>query len=423
MKTPPYKKPTSAISLMILLFVITCFKQLSALDAPLKLFVGQHKELIFSGVKSISVGNSRFVEVKKFPISNQILVYAILPGQTNIIIKFKDSRPPLLLEVKVSDYQSNDASDDLSKILNESRVRTYALRDSVVVQGFIDDKKNHLLLTRLKTIQSLVLNYQFSEKLCQTIIQELHQTLADAAIKTITITQKPFCAITLAGNIWQKSKLLSIVKDFQTAYPPLSIQDRTQANISPTALIETKILLLQHSSGTVLNRGLEQAANFQASLGGSSPLQIFSILDANIKMMLAEGTGKAIYEPILLSQNGETATFKSQITTVFEPTIGLEIAITPQIIGNKIITSAIGIQISTPTSPHTVHNNKYQGTLTLKGEKSLIISKLTQAHVREHDYLPPFFSDLPIIGVWFRYKKKDADSKALSLIISQKILD
>ncbi len=384
--------------------------------------VGKHRELSYQGIKSISVGNSRIVEVKKFPIENQVLIYGIMPGNTNLIIKFKDRKPPMLVNVIVQPYEQIDKKKRLKRLLLKSpQLIISQLDDELIVRGILGDIKQHNLLKKLSRDHNISLHYSFSSVLCKSIYQLIVKELNTLKSGEYIFNQQKPCVISVLGQVWDQDKFKSKLTEYKKQYEPaMKIIDFTTLVQKEPLLIETKLTFVIHTQGVLTDIGINHTHPVSLANLYKSSFDLTKVLKPMLHTLEKSGRGKIVNKPVILSLNGKKSSFIAKGSSRGQQSFGISVNLTASLINSSSISTELEIEIITPDPIKDRQRNFFQGTLLIEDGKTLMISGMTSEQTMKKRNGFAFLSNVPVVGLLFKQLKNDNVRSELTIFITQK---
>jgi len=387
--------------------------------------VGKHRELSYQGIKSISVGNSRIVEVKKFPVENQILVYGIMPGHTNLIIKYKNKKPPMLVNVIVQPYEQIDKRKRLRRLLSKSpRLSISQLDDELIVQGILGDIRQHNLLINLIQDHNISLHYSFSSTLCESVYQLIVKELKELKGGEYVFSLQDPCVINISGKVWDQDKFQRKLGEYKKLYgSALKMIDFTTMVQKEPLLIETKLAFVVHTQGVMTDIGINHTQPVSLVNLYRSSFDFAKVLNPMLHTLEKTGRGKIVNKPVILSTNGKKSSFIAKGSKRGQRSFGISVNLTASLINNSSISSEIEIEIITPDPIKHRQRNFFQGTLIIENGKTLMISGMTSEQTVKKREGFAFLSSIPVVGLLFKQLKNDNVRSELTIFITQKTIN
>jgi pilus assembly protein CpaC len=454
-----------ATALMIALVRGWCGQALADADpAPIVLETGHSTVLRLQGLTRVAVGDSAIAGV--VPVgTTQLIINAKNPGYTSVFAWTGSTRH--VYEIRVTNQVLDGLAQMLRIAISEPDVQVVSFVHAIVVRGTVPDMAHYVDLSNLVDRFT-----ELGKKNDYTIVNAVtvahsFRTLEDdfdsKTIQDLQIEPDGKGNVIVSGRVkdgTQAAQVLEAAKE--TAGPYLSadgkIVDRLQ-RLSATQ-ISIKVYVLEVDNTGASDLGIQLQAGTpnptqpnQISLGTPS----FPILEApnasgygkafniggfyrttilapTLNLALQSGHARILSEPNLVTMPGEKATFLvggqipyvystglGQVSIEFKP-YGVQLNVTPQLLPNGDVDSAINPDISNLDYTNAVELNGFyipalkesslSTELVTKPGESIVMGGLVERVETKTIQKIPLLSSLPILGQLFQstsYQKQDTD--------------
>jgi pilus assembly protein CpaC len=431
----------------------------SADGLPTVIYVptGESTTVPITDITRIAVGDSKIAGV--VPVGgNELLINGKAHGHTSIMVWRGSTK--IVYEVIVTEQRLDDYARVIRNAIDEAHVAVFVAKNSIVVSGTVDDQ------TRFDRVSDVVArfttlskNEHFDVVNAVTVSAQLgtlqRQIDAIDGLDGVHVDLDGKGNVVVSGSVKdRKTAELALAKAGGVAGAYLSADGKVidRLAVDTTTQIGIKVYVMEVDDTGMTQLGLRlQGANPDPAnpgyfligapsfvgvegSGSSNPGNILQVspfaritrLAPTLDLIMQSGHAKILSEPNLVTSPGQLATFLvggeipyvvstglGQVSVSFKE-YGVKLNVTPKILGNGSIESAIAPEISDLDLADGVTLNGYTvpafktsklstDVVTQSGE-SIIMGGLIRHIDQQTLYKIPLLGDLPIIGRLFRSK-------------------
>ena len=423
------------------------------------------------GITRIAVGDSHIAGV--VPVGgNELLVNGKAHGHTSIFV-WRGSTE-LVYQVIVTEQRLDDYARVIRNAIDEPHIAVFVAKNSIVVSGTVDDQ------TRFDRVSDVVArfatlskNEHFDVVNAVTVSAQLgtlqRQISTIAGLDGVHVDLDGKGNVVVSGRVKdRKTAELALANAGGVAGAYLSADGKVidRLAVDTTTQIGIKVYVLEVDDTGMSQLGVRlQGANPDpsnpgffllgapsfvgvegngSSVAGSaltiSPFARITRLAPTLDLIIQSGHAKVLSEPDLVTAPGQLATFLvggeipyvvstglGQVSVSFKD-YGVKLNVTPKILGNGSIESAIAPEISDLDPANGVTLNGYtvpafkvsrlSTDITTQSGESIIMGGLIRHIDSQTLYKIPFLGDLPIIGRLFRSKSFQTSKSDVVFILT-----
>jgi pilus assembly protein CpaC len=432
---------------------------------------GESTTIPVSGVTRLAIGDSSIAGV--VPVGGGgVLVNGKAHGHTTLFV-WRGSTE-VVYEVVVTEQRLDDYARVIRNAIDEPRVTVFVAKNAVIVSGAVDD------IVHFHRVQDIIARFaQLAQHQKFDVVNSVTVT-ADLGVLQNQFAQIPGLALVkvdlddsgnviVSGSVHDRQTAeLALAKAGGLAGAYMSAAGKVidRLSVETTSQIAVKVYVLEVDDTGLKQLGLRlQGANPDpgnpgyflignptfvgvegsgSSIAGQalniSPIGRITRLAPTLDLIQQTGHAKILSEPDLVTSPGQAATFLvggeipyvvstglGQVSVVFHE-YGVRLNVTPKILGNGSIESAIAPEISDLDPANGVTINSYTvpafktsklstDVITQSGE-SIVMGGLLRRITQQTLYKIPLLGDIPILGKLFQSKQYQTSNSDVVFILT-----
>ncbi len=391
---------------------------------PLKIESG--KSFVLSTKREtirVAVGDPEIAKVKAIT-RKQILVNALKPGGTNIIVWYPDETTRTFdVIVYIPGSLINQIKKELKRLIPEAaKVKVSAGREGVILTGEVDSQETlQAVLTLVSGYSSAIVNL-ISLRGSQQV--QLEVKIAEVSRSNMKKLGLGF----LTNNDWG----IGVFSAGNAKGRHEGFGTRAQGT---TGGIES------NNSGLVSD--LASSVAIGSPYGDAFQVVVHSIKDnalAILSLLKGQGIVHLLAKPTLITMSGQSANFlvggefpvpqegEYGRTSIEYKEYGVMLSFTPTVVGKETITLDVSPEVSTPdyslaimsggVSVPGLKTRRGSTTLQLKDGQTFVMAGLIKEDLYSVNNKIPFLGDLPFLGTLFTSKEYRKNETELVIIVT-----
>lgn len=430
-----------------LVFILIGFAT-DAAAQDLVLVKGQQKTIDAPDMNRVAVGNPEVADVKS--LQKQVLVTAINPGQTDIII-WDTNQTQRSIKVRVVDTDPRLIATEVRRLLrNVEGIKVNEMTSKVIIEGKALRKDDLNTVNRIASIYpqvtSLVtLSPDVLNTICQYINNELKASGLTGA-EAVRLGNK----IVLQGEVPSKDdkeKIEIVAGAFEVQFTNL-----VKVGVSLKKMVLVNVDFVEMEKNKMTETGIDWDDSIRASAGisgsaGFGPgaestrmngaYRFGSSYGVTIKMVKNNKNAHFIARPKLLCRSGEKAEFLAggeiPIKTVAEnlssveyKPFGIILNIEPVVDNYGNIATSIEVENSTISEfldgEPAFQSSRVRTNINVKSGEVIVLSGLVnREHAKAVDKIP-LLGSIPILGELFKSRSFKSNKSELVIFVTPVVM-
>ena len=454
----------------LFLFNLGYASSISLLTKPakeIKIYLGKTFLITFDfPVARVCVGD-RKIALARALSENEILIKGIRPGITDLIIWYKDKRPPSLYNVKVEIDPAliHEVESLIKKLVPDSDVRLIPAGSELLLEGYVTSVEDMHRVVQIvgayfkekerkeggeeKTGKSsTTINISTGRE--STFGTEEEGQLEEnvnftVAIRNNLVVLKGYFQVQLDVKVAEVSRSgikkmgLNFLNNSKWAIGISNIGGATADLSSEKSYVKNRGSPSNHSMNSIISGQLSIASPF----GDAINVLVHSLKGntlAILSVLKGQGLARLLASPTLITMSGQEATFtvggeipvpvtdEDGNTTIEYKEYGIILRFTPYVIRKDTITLVVEPEVSAPdwglgtssggVAVPGITTRKVKTTLQLKDGQTFVIAGLLKEESHISTRKVPFLGDIPFIGTLFTQKEFSRDETELVIIVT-----
>lgn len=427
-------------SLVVLVTTLACFWQAQAFakwPTLLTLYAGESKVVDATGVKRISIGNSKLVSSTMLE-NGEIVLIGEAAGETNLLAWYKDgSRKTLpIVVVESNGWRESLEVKELLGDIEGVKITTIGRR--IVVDGLLDTsdlERVKLLKERYSDMLILAREINSFEQPMLHFDVRITEISRDVTEELGISWSKTFAGPTLGyENVWGGDNLSLIADNENTSNPVGTV---IGAAINPVTLLGVVAPDIENGEATLAQQQMMQRMQRESYTYwgiGTSVLSMINVLESN-------GAAMTLTNPRLSSRSGGQASLSvggsvpvitSSVSgqSVEYKDYGVLLSVEPTLDRYNNITAKIKIEVSALDLANAVNGQpafrkrSSDSDIKLQPGETLALAGLIQQEEQLAYSGIKWLSDIPLLGNLFRNKSfTDGKTELVILITPTEVVD
>jgi len=406
------------------------------------LYPGQQKTIHPEDITNLSIGNPKIATAKYLKNLKQIILTALAPGKTSLILWKKNGEQDIFSIHVQEDLESMELHKVSALVTPMKGIKIFPAGSRIILKG------QALSLNDLKMLENLSKHYPniinlvtLSPKVAPVIVAEINKQLKFLSFPNVHakhIGSEIFLNGTTPSE-QEKQKIIAIVKSiFPYIQPTLSVDN------AQDPLIEINVKLVEINRSKLQAYGVRWPGVLQAdfpidvnNMGSSYSMKIDS--QVSLHFLEDKGWARILSQPRLICRSGEEASFHAggeiPIRLISERTAeitfkkyGILLKIKPLVLGNGMIHLDINIEVSTLDGSNTIEGipsfltRRLHSVLSLESKQVMVVGGLTDYNDLKGVTKIPGMGSIPIFGELFKSRNFRNGVTELMIAIQPTIL-
>lgn len=409
---------------------------------------GQQKTIDAPDMSRVAVGNPEVADVKA--LQKQILVTAISPGDTDIII-WDENQNQRSIKVRVVDTDPRVIAEEVKRLLrNIEGIEVIDTTSRVILEGKALRKEDLSTINRIAEIYPQVTNLAtLSPDVLNTISHHINNEFKASGLKGVTAVRMGN-KIVLQGEVPspdEKEKIEIIASAFD-----IEITNLVKVGVSLKKMVLVNVDFVEMAKNKMTEAGIDWddslrvAGDLSAesqfgpdatsnSLNGS--YQLGTSYGVTLKMVQNDKNAHFIARPKLLCRSGEKAEFLAggeiPIKTVTEHNssveykpFGIILNIEPIVDNNGNIATSIEVENSTIgdffDGEPAFQSSRVRTNINVKSGEVIALSGLVnREHAKAVDKIP-LIGSIPILGELFKSRSFKSNKSELVIFVTPVVM-
>ncbi len=418
------------------------------LAGDLLITLGDQKTVKAPGIKRVSVGDPKVVDVTALKNSQQILLTATGVGKTNLIIWGKDNSERTI-QIRVTLQDVNKVIKQVRELLaNVEGATSKVVGEKVIIEGYVLSEADLEKIATIKTLYPQVTSFAaLNPAVLDTLTGQINRGFKNADLPEINAER--------VGNQVLLQGYVQIKEDIEKAKMiAASYYKNTKSFIKEGIELEKMLLVsidfIEVDKDAVKNIGVNWADSMTISgdaagagkFGfGSEPWGGTYGLIGNYSWILnvvkSDSNSRILAQPKLLCRSGKKAEFLAggevgiplitqNTSAVKYKEFGIILRISPVVDKYDNIATSIEVENSQiTTSVNGIPNfstSRVSTEIYVKSGETIVLSGLVSNVSAKGVEKVPFFGSIPILGELFKSRKFQDNKSELLIFVTPQIL-
>ncbi|PIE64833.1 MAG: hypothetical protein CSA26_06515 [Desulfobacterales bacterium] len=438
---------TTCVFVFLLFMVVT---RVAIAEDVVVLTLGQQKTIKAPGLNRIAVGNPQIADVSPIEKAEEVLITAVGPGKTNLIIWDKnDNKKSVIIEV-ISEDPKEVAREirDILKDIEGIEIKPSGKR--IVISGHVLKTEDLDKIEKISKIYPLVMNLTIlSPAVVDIVVKHINDEFRGNNWKTVR-AKKMAKLIALEGEVKSeadKQKAEMIAKAYYDKVinflkVGVEIEQLININIDFVELHKDDRKDVGINWGDQLTLGA--AANSTGGFGGGNTkvftgnYSLVANYSVTMNLLNKKRNSRILAQPKLLCKSGGKADFLAggevaipivtkDTTSVEYKQYGIILRISPIADSEGNVETSIEIENSTISDINaqgtpSFHTSRVNTYVNGRNNETIVLSGiLTKTSGKEVDKMP-LLGDIPILGELFKSRSFQEDESELLIFVTPSIV-
>ena len=435
----------------------------------LNIYLGKTFLITFNcPIAKVCVGDSKIALARALS-EKEILIKGRSPGITNLIIWYKDKKPPSLYNIKVEidPAQIKEVESLIKKLVPESHVQLIPAGSELLLEGYVTsiedmhrvvqivgaffertDKKQDSEEEKGKSSTTINISAGGEGRVwTESAEGQLEENVnCTVAIRNNLVVLKGYFQVQLDVKIAEVSRsgIKKMGLNFlnNSKWWSIGISDMGGAS----AELGTRKYYMK-ATGTPSSYSMDSTVTGQLSIaspfGDAINVLVHSLKGdslAILSLLKGQGLARLLASPTLIAMSGQQATFtvggeipvpvtdKDGNTTIQYKEYGIILRFTPYVIRKDTITLVVEPEVSGPdwglgtasggVAVPGITTRKVKTTLQLKDGQTFVIAGLLKEKSHMSTRKVPLLGDVPLVGTLFTQKEFQSEETELVVVVT-----
>jgi pilus assembly protein CpaC len=409
---------------------------------------GQQKTIDAHDMNRIAVGNPAIADVKA--LNKQILVTAIGPGQTDIIIWDADNKQRSI-KVQVVETDPKVVAREIRQLLKGVEgIRVIAMNSKVIIEGKALRKEDLNIIEKIAVLYPQVTNLAtLSPAVLDTISNHINIELKETGLNGVT-AERLGRHIVIQGEVPsedEKEKINIIAAAFDVDIKNLA---KVGVSLKKMILVNVDFIEIEKNKMTEIGIDWNDLLSITGEVAGGAEFgedvqsrqfngafSLGSSYGATIKMLYNKKNAHIIARPKLLCRSGEKAEFLAggeipvKIATLAAAKVewkqfGIILNIEPVVDNNDNIATTIEVENSTINDfvdgQPAFQSSRVKTNINVKSGEVIVLSGLVNREHAKAVNKIPLLGSIPILGELFKSRAFRSNQSELVIFVTPVVM-